>query len=163
MLRVLWFFVYLCFIPISASKMVPGPPLTHFYGRIEIPAGPFGAFLSSGWTDFEGESTDLANIYIPSNDYDTWRQSAAQETKGWFSYQIQNSTISCLTIMVSWSFGGGPQGSSFKCNAAQIASNWDCHLNWALTSNCQFDSSLHQVNATYALKNLGSSGKERKK
>ena len=122
------------------------------YGRIIIPPGEYGAFLASGSTDYTGNSADLANIYIPADDYDTWRQRSSEPTRGSFTYQIRNETLTCLVIEVRWGFNL-QEKPGYMCAAALIASNWDCHLKWALdVTVCAFDERLRQLNATYVLK-----------
>ena len=69
-----------------------------FYGKIsntcDESAGDncFRAVVTGGRTDFTGEGGDLANIYVETNDYDTWKQNAVgmKQIEGEFVYQLQN-------------------------------------------------------------------------
>jgi hypothetical protein len=152
----------------------------------------FRAEVTTGRTNFHGDGGDLANIYVPANDYDTWKQyttsgtSADFETpsasvsssvslpvEGEFIYQLRNDTLSCLTVELRWMFGSAPQQQipssaaavvhprgeakepEFMCVGTPIAMNWDCHLDWALTTECWYNSSSSLVTAVYTVTNLG--------
>jgi hypothetical protein len=140
-----------------------------FYGKLvntcDEAAGTncFNAVVAGGRTNFIGDGGDLANIYVPWNDYDTWRQKSTEgdQISGEFYYQLQNSTLSCLTVQVSWFFGPGipndefPQPPQVSCQAVSLASNWDCHLDWAVTAQCTWNREAQQVEALYSVVNLG--------
>ena len=139
------------------------PRALNFYGRIINTCGfadslCFSAVVASGTTNFLGDGGDLANIYVPANDYDTWRQVSADATHGSFIYQLSNNSLSCLTIELQWSFAPSELPSrepEFTCAAVSIASNWDCHLDWGLSAECSYDRTENQVNAVYNVVNLG--------
>ena len=117
----------------SPSKPAHSLDVTQFYGRIintcdkAANGNCFSAVVASGQTNFVGEGGDLANIYVPSDDYDTWRQStsAGKNIKGEFVYQLSNDTLSCLTVELYWSFKNMHE---FSCEIMALAANWDCHL-----------------------------------
>lgn len=134
----------------------------YFYGRIVNNCAfddCFMAIVAGGKTTFTGDGGDLANIYVPENDYDTWRQQTDQPgpTTGSFVYQMQNETLSCMTIELKWSFCGraATEEPSFSCSAVALASNWDCHLNWGLETECDYDPDTKQVTAIYTVTNMG--------
>jgi len=155
--------------------------IVQFYGKLintcDAAAGDncFSAVVAGGRTSFVGEGGDLANIYVPYNDYDTWRQHSpiaidsthsVLPTEGEFVYQMRNvtesgrstdDTISCLTLQLKWTFqpaqqGGGP---TVGCDAVSLAANWDCHLDWVVSAKCQWNSDTMQVEAEYQVVNLG--------
>eukprot|EP01012_Entosiphon_sulcatum_P048678 TRINITY_DN67190_c0_g1_i1.p1 TRINITY_DN67190_c0_g1~~TRINITY_DN67190_c0_g1_i1.p1 ORF type:complete len:225 (-),score=29.26 TRINITY_DN67190_c0_g1_i1:35-685(-) len=135
---------------------------TNFYGKIINPYSQFGNFtahLLGGTTNFYGVSPDLANIYVSAGDYDTWRQQAdvSVPIRGEFTYEIRNETWACLIITVQWEFNvkGQPQERGYHCEAVVLASNWDCHLSWALTAQCDWEPQSSTVSAVYNLTNLG--------
>mmetsp|Transcript_25194 Transcript_25194/g.32769 ORF Transcript_25194/g.32769 Transcript_25194/m.32769 type:complete len:206 (+) Transcript_25194:3-620(+) len=143
----------------------PDPSNLNFYGKIISECSfenCFNAVVSSGRTDFHGNGGDLANIYVPPNDYDTWRQNIPNNTgyplEGEFVYQLQNDTLSCLTIELQWKFS--PPYSKltlpvYSCSIVPIAQNWDCHLDWSLSAECSYNSTLNQIEAIYTVTNLG--------
>ena len=123
----------------------------------------FSAVVATGRTNFQGDGGDLANIYVPANDYDTWKQSmplepaaGLQPLEGEFTYHLKNDTLSCLTIELRWMFAPShSKEPTYKCVGTPIAMNWDCHLDWALTTECSFNSTINQVQALYTIANLG--------
>ena len=127
-------------------------------------------------------------ISMPANDYDTWKQyvkaapggpvhSLREATgtninavEGEFVYQMQNDTLSCLTIELRWGFapprhsdedvsastsGGTMHGPQYECAATPLAMNWDCHLDWALVTECSYNSTSNTVSALYTVTNMG--------
>ena len=145
----------------SASKPTHSLDITQFYGRIintcdEAANGNcFNAVVASGRTNFVGEGGDLANIYVPSDDYDTWRQSTSggNSIEGEFVYQLSNDTLSCLTVELYWSF---KNVHSFSCEIMALAANWDCHLDWGLSvTGCDYNPDSKQIEAVYEVVNLG--------
>ena len=129
-------------------------------------ANCFVAVVASGRTNFEGDGGDLANIYVPANDYDTWKQFVSSESaavEGEFVYQMQNDTHSCLTIELRWGFAptsyeegaSGDKSPVYQCAATPLAMNWDCHLDWALVTECTFNSTSNQISALYTVTNMG--------
>lgn len=150
--------------------------LVDFYGKImnncEVD-DCFQAVVSSGRTNFgiwpEGRDTggDLANIYVQSNSYDTWRQhtnsSAPEPTTGEFVYQLSNGSLSCMTLQLSWEFQVMQDIKlpapivTYSCSAVPLAANWDCHLDWAIVAECSYNATLNQVSALYTVTNLGHS------
>lgn len=144
----------------SASKPTRSLDITQFYGRIintcdEAANGNcFQAVVASGRTNFVGEGGDLANIYVPSDDYDTWRQStsAGKRIEGEFVYQLSNDT-SCLTVELKWSFSNVHE---FSCEIMALAANWDCHLDWGLSvTGCDYNPDSKQIEAVYEVVNMG--------
>ena len=144
--------------------------LVQFYGKLfntcDAAAGTncFSAVVASGRTTFTENGGDLANIYVPANDYDTWRQhsdvslSGHAQTEGEFVYQLQNDTLSCLTVQLSWAFQRAEslEGTPLvSCEATSLAANWDCHLDWAVTAECAYNPTTLQVESYYHVVNLG--------
>lgn len=103
----------------------------------------------------------MANIYVPANDYDSWKQytSARAGVEGEFVYQMQNETLSCLTVELRWGFAAGGSDAKdepvYQCMATPLAMNWDCHLDWALVTECSFNATTNQVSALYTVTNMG--------
>lgn len=140
-------------------------PTLNFYGKI-ISVCEFSecflAVVNGGGINFAGNGRDLASIYVPSNDYDTWKQNIedgdldeGDMIEGDFVYQMQNVTLSCLTIQVKWSFGYRGDEIAFACSVIPLAANWDCHLDWAVTAECYFSTENDRVEAIYTVTNLG--------
>lgn len=113
-------------------------------------------------------------MYIPTNqEFGSVPSSSIVE--GEFIYQMRNSTLSCLTIELKWMFAPGLTTSStstpgaidnvrhsnqvkepeFRCVGTPIAMNWDCHLDWALTTECWYNSTSQLITAEYTITNLG--------
>jgi hypothetical protein len=164
----------------TSSSGDVNPDDLNFYGKIVSVCefeDCFSAVVASGRTNFYGDGGDLANIYVPANDYDTWRQSIPNNTgspvQGDFIYQMQNESLSCLTIELKWSFSPAvvvmghsllqqvsskelsPAEPFYSCEAVAIASNWDCHIDWLISAECYFNSTLNQISALYTVTNLG--------
>ena len=81
-----------------------------------------------------------------------------KKTEGEFVYQMANSTLSCLTIMLQWDFSPPTQlphqsksPDFFHCSAAPLAMNWDCHLDWGLTVDCSYNETTNSIQAVYVL------------
>lgn len=131
----------------------------------------YSAVVAGGRTNWQsnGANSDLANVYTPENDYDKWVQSvpmkthtySAEKTEGEFVYQMANSTMSCLTIMVQWDFLPLPNTDTsskspiYHCSAAPLAMNWDCHLDWGLTVDCSYNQTTNSIQAVYGITNMG--------
>ena len=123
----------------------------------------FSAVVASGRTNFVGDGGDLANIYVPPNDYDTWKQFIPADfndeaLEGEFVYHMQNQTLSCLTLELRWGFkrGTGTRGEPFyQCMGTPLAMNWDCHLDWAIVTECSFNATSNQISALYTVTNMG--------
>ena len=117
--------------------------------------------MASGRTNFEGDGGDLANIYVPANDYDTWKQFIVPgdevPVEGEFIYQMQNETLSCLTIELRWGFARDSDSAEpyYQCVATPLAMNWDCHLDWGLVTECSYNSTTNQISALYTVTNMG--------
>jgi len=156
--------------PQSPALQHPPQPdeAVQFYGKLvntcdEAAGGKcFSAVVAGGRTNFGGDGGDLANIYVPENDYDTWRQQASgrwqEQVEGEFVYQLQNSTLSCLTVQLRWWFGrSGAAGDAphVGCQAVSLAANWDCHLDWAVAAECAWNAETQQAEALYTVVNLG--------
>jgi len=151
----------------QADRSVGSKDTLQFYGKLyntcDDAAGSncFSAVVASGKTTFTENGGDLANIYVPANDYDTWRQHSDvlghSQTEGEFIYQLQNDTLSCLTVNLSWQFqrAQGKGTPLVSCEAVSLAANWDCHLDWAVTAECAYNESTLQVESYYHVINLG--------
>ena len=157
-------------LSIDSSRDNQDVNLLNFYGKVQTSCefnDCFDAVVATGRTNFIGDGGDLANIYVPPNNYDTWKQymSAEKElkmspTEGEFIYHMKNDTLSCLIIELRWVFSpsfNNEQKTSprYDCVGTPIAMNWDCHLDWALTTECSFNSTTNQVEALYTIVNLG--------
>ena len=84
--------------------------------------------VASGRTNFAGDGGDLANIYVPANSYDTWKQyivkGDAEPVEGEFIYQMRNATRSCLTIELRWGFARESSAKGepmYECVATPLA------------------------------------------
>jgi hypothetical protein len=86
--------------------------------------------------------------------------------EGEFVYHMRNETLSCLVIELRWTFAPSRKTDHttansqahvpmYACVGTPIAMNWDCHLDWALTTECSFNVTTNQVEALYTVKNLG--------
>ena len=164
-----------------------------FYGKLQTPCEfdqCFSAVVAAGRTNFVGDGGDLANIYVPPNDYDTWKQfipynddykeqldsnknqfhmsnsnsntNGPNPIEGEFIYQLQNDTLSCLTIQLKWMFtypqphpSTSTPSPHYQCMATPLAMNWDCHLDWGLTTECSYNTTDNQINAVYTVTNMG--------
>jgi hypothetical protein len=125
----------------------------------------FSAVVAGGRTNWQstGANSDLANIYTPENDYDKWIQLVSSDSRtttyGEFVYQMANSSLSCLTIMLHWEFTPivVPVENSpiYDCYAAPLAMNWDCHLDWGLTVDCTFNTTSKSIEAVFGITNMG--------
>lgn len=121
--------------------------------------------MTTGRTNFQGDGGDLANIYVPPNDYDTWKQyisapsaiaSAVSPVEGEFTYQLKNETLSCMVIELRWAFAPSRDDNpTYSCAGTPIALNWNCHLDWALTTECSYNTMEKQVEALFTVTNLG--------
>ena len=143
--------------------------MIQFYGKLvntcdeSANGNCFSAVVAGGRTNFIAEGGDLANIYVPHDDYDTWRQHSSIEKhkvmEGEFVYQLQNNTLSCLTVQLRWTFehsvGNGNPLPLVGCQAVSLAANWDCHLDWAVTAQCRYNADTQQAEALYNVVNLG--------
>ena len=125
----------------------------------------FSAVVTTGRTNFQGDGGDLANIYVPPNDYDTWKQYIpatlaagvnVSPVEGEFTYQFKNETLSCLVVELRWAFAPSrDEKPTYTCVGTPIALNWDCHLDWALTTECSYNATVNQVEALFTVTNLG--------